>query len=401
MTSGGVLVCTWSGVDPGRRRLDHDAHGAQRHSYVTTEMANVDNTATVGPTPPRIRTPINNTGGTTDGVNTSADLSLTKTTVSVDIPADGTGRFRIEVANAGPSDALNVVVNDTLPGGLTFDDTIANLTSAAGDTWTCASTGLSTLTCTLDSNGGTLPLGGSSWFEFDVQADSTVTAAVLNTATIDSDTPDPDSSNNTDDSTTAPVLTVNKSADSATVQRGSQATYTINVESLSYGATDDVTLVDPIPTALRVDSITIDLSADPTVPDWVDPCVLTGEDLDGYGGTVTCILDGTLERGRTTPDITIVATVKPSTAPGTILNVAEVRWTDPQDLVAGVFSEDDDAPIGVTLTDLELAATGAMGLPYELTAALVALTLGIGLVAFVRRRRDPLDGEQARTSSKT
>jgi hypothetical protein len=79
--------------------------------------------------------------------------------------------------------------------------------------------------------------------------------------------------------------------------------------------------------------------------------------------------------------------MKPSTTPGTILNVAEVRWTDPEDLVAGVFSEDDDAPIGVTLTDLELAATGATGLQYELTAAVIALTLGIGLVAIVRRRQ--------------
>jgi hypothetical protein len=124
-----------------------------------------------------------------------------------------------------------------------------------------------------------------------------------------------------------------------------------------------------------------------------DLCTVTGQDTDGYGGTVTCILNGTLERGRTTPDITIVATVKPSTTPGTILNVAEVRWRDPEDITLAVFSEEDDAPIGVTLTDLELAASGAMGLQYELAAAVIALTLGIGLVAIVRRRRGLYDGE--------
>jgi uncharacterized repeat protein (TIGR01451 family)/fimbrial isopeptide formation D2 family protein len=389
-TSGGTLTCTWSTTTLA-------VGGSTPILTVTADVlasivGDVNNTATVVHTTPDPNLP-NNTADSTDTLLTRADLSLTKSTVSVDIPANGTGRFRIEVANAGPSDALNVVVNDALPGGLTFNDALANITSATGDTWTCLSTSLSTLTCTLNSNGGTLPLGGSSWFEFDVQADSTVTAAVLNTATVDSDTPDPNLDNNTDDSTTAPVLTVHKSSSPGIVQRGKQVTYTINAESLSYGATNDVTLIDPIPAALRVDSINVALSSDPTVPDWTDPCTLTGEDVDGYGGTVTCVLDGTLERGRTTPDITIVATVKPSTTPGTIVNVAEVRWTDPEDLVAGVFTEDDDAPIGVTLTDLELAATGAMGLQYELMAALIALTLGIGLVAIARRRRGLDDGE--------
>ncbi len=246
--------------------------------------------------------------------------------MSVDIPANGTGRFRIEVTNNGPSNALAVTVRDTLPGGLTFDDALANITSPPGDTWTCVRDGGDPALplCTLTSNAGTMTVGGSTWFEFDVQADATVTAAVLNTATVESTTNDPDLTNNTDDSTTAPQLTVNKTAAAATVQRGAQITYTINVESLSYGATDDVTLVDTVPAELHVDSITIDLASDPSVPDWTDPCVLSGEDVDGYGGAIVCILAGTLERGRITPDITVVATVNPATAPGSIVNVAEV-----------------------------------------------------------------------------
>lgn len=386
VTGGGVLVCTWStsalAVAGSTSTLTVSA------TVLPTVTGNVDNTATVAHSTPD-PDPDNNTDDTSDPVNTSADLSLSKSTVSVDIPANGTGRFRVEVENSGPSDALDVVVHDTLPGGLTFDPTLANVTAAAGDTWTCVQEGGDPTTplCTLDSNGGTLPLDGTSWFEFDVQADATVTDAVLNTATVDSTTPDPDPSNNTDDSTTAPVLTVNKTADAPVIPRGSQVTYTINVESLSYGVATAVVLSDPIPSELRVDSISLDVSADPTVPDWVNPCVLVGEDAEGYGGTVTCDLDGTLSRGRTTPDITIVATVKPSTPPGSVLNVAEVRWMDPEDLVAGVFSEDDDAPIGVRLTDLELAATGVARLPYELAATFIALTFGIGMVMIARRRR--------------
>jgi uncharacterized repeat protein (TIGR01451 family)/fimbrial isopeptide formation D2 family protein len=389
VSGGGSLVCAWStatlAVGESIPTL------TVRATVLASIVGDVINTATVVHPTPDPNVP-NNTGGSTDTLRTSADLSLNKTTVSVDIPANGTGRFRFEVANAGPSDALNVVVHDTLPGGLTFDGALANLTSAPGDTWSCVAGGgdVTLPLCTLTSNGGTLPLGGSTWFEFDVQADATVTAAVLNTATVSSDTPDPNLSNNTDDSTTKPVLTIHKSSSPGIVARGSKVTYTINVESLSYGATNDVTVTDAIPVALHVDSISVALSGDPSVPGWTDPCVLSGEDVDGYGGTVTCVLNGTLERGRTTPNITIIATVNPSTPPGTLLNVAEVRWTDPQDLVAGVFSEDDSAPVGITLTDRELAATGAMGLPYELAAMAVALILGIGMVAFARRR----DGSQ-------
>lgn len=386
VTTGGVLVCTWSTstltVGGSTDALTVSA------TILPSTVGAVDNTATVTHTTPD-PVPDNNTDSTTDTVLTSADLSLNKTTVSVDIPANGTGRFRIEVANAGPSDALNVVVHDTLPGGLTFDNALANITSAPGDTWTCVADGgdVTLPLCTMTSNGGTLPLGGSTWFEFDVQADATVTATVLNTATVSSDTPDPNLANNTHDSTTKPVLTIHKSASPSLVARGSKVTYTINVESLSYGATNDVTVTDPIPMDLHVDSMAVAVSSDPSVPGWTDPCVISGVDADGYGGTVTCILNGTLERGRTTPNITIVATVRPTTTPGTLLNVAEVQWTDPQDLVAGVYSEDDSAPVGITLTDRELAATGAMGLPYELAATLIALILGIGMVAIVRRRR--------------
>jgi uncharacterized repeat protein (TIGR01451 family)/fimbrial isopeptide formation D2 family protein len=395
VNGAGELECAWStsalAVAGSTDTLTVSA------TVLPSTVGDVDNTATVShPTPDP--DPDNNTDDTTDTVGTSADLSLAKTTVSVDIPANGTGRFRIEVANAGPSNALDVVVRDTLPGGLTFDDALANLTSAAGDTWVCVRDGgdAALPLCTLTSNAGTMPVGGSSWFEFDVQADATVTAAVLNTATVESTTSDPDLTNNTDDSTTAPELMVHKSAAPASVQRGSQVTYAINVESLSYGATDDVTLVDTIPADLHVDSVGIALASDPSVPDWTDPCVLSGEDVDGYGGVVTCVLDGTLERGRTTPDITIVATVRPSTPPGSILNVAEVFWTDPDDLVAGVFSRDDDAPVSVTLTDAELAATGAAGLPYEIAAGAIALTFGLGLVLAARRRRDDDDQAMAR-----
>jgi uncharacterized repeat protein (TIGR01451 family)/fimbrial isopeptide formation D2 family protein len=381
VTIARVLECTWSmaplpvGASTPTLRVEA--------TILASATGTVDNTATVShPTPDP--DPLNDTDDDSDPIGTSADLSLGKSTVSVDIPADGVGRFRIEVANAGPSDARAVVVRDTLPGGLTY---LGGLTAAPGDAWSCVpDTDPSQVDCTLDSGGGTLPLGGTSWFEFDVRADSSVTGSVLNVATVSSDTPDPDPSNNSDDSTTAPLLTVHKSVAPATVERGSRVVYTITVESLSYGVADEVTLVDAIPAELKVTSIATAASSDPTVPEWRS-CEHTGADARGYGGTVTCILDGTLERGRTTPAVVVTATVLPSMKPGPLTNVAVVRWIDPADASAGTFQADDDARISVTLTAAELSATGYPGLWSSLAAAFALLAAG-GLLVVVARRRE-------------
>ncbi len=387
VTGAGDLVCRWSSAT-----LDVGDDTDTLAVIATTQpsaVGTIDNWVGVTHGTPDPN-PGNDTDTTSDPIGTSADLSLNKSTVSIDIPADGIGRFRVEVANAGPSDALNVIVTDSLPGGLTY---AGNLTAAPGDTWTCTENIIdpTQVDCTLDSNGGTLPLGGSSWFEFDVQADSTVTAAVLNFATVASDTPDPNADNNTDDSATAPVLIVNKAASPASVARGSTLTYTINVESMSYGATDDVTLTDPVPASLQVTEIAIGLSSNPTVPNWLS-CGLAGADANGYGGTITCVLAGTLERGRTTPNITVTAVVSPTTTPGSLLNVATVDWTDPLNLVAGVFSAVDDATVTVTLTARELAATGPSALGLWIALALAAMTAGLALLLAARRLRDKSAG---------
>jgi len=344
---------------------------------------NIDNTADVFLSPVDL-VPGNNTDTTSDPLGL-ADLSLIKTTTSLDIPANGTGTFRVDIANAGPSDALTVTVEDHLPGGLTY----LNLVDMAStDTWSCVVNAgdPARIDCSLNSNGGILPNGGATWFEFAVRADATWSNTDVNTATVDSNTPDPDLTNNEDDSTTAPVLIVNKGAVPTIVERGSTVEYTINVQSMSYGSTDDVTLTDPIPSPLHVDSIVMYASTDPTVPGW-SSCGVTGKDIDGYGGTLTCDLGGTLARGRTTPNIIVTATVRPSTPPGSLQNVATVEWVDTTGLVARTLSAVDDATIGVTLTGAELAATGTYGLLWRIALALALMALGGWFIIASRRMR--------------
>ena len=115
----------------------------------------------------------------TDAVVASADLSLVKTlTTAGPYIAGQSVSYDIVLSNAGPSEAVNVVVSDT-PTNLT----ITGLSGAC-----------TALPCTIP----TLASGAS--------ASITVTATVgvaggdfNNAATVGSDTPDPDPDNNTDD----------------------------------------------------------------------------------------------------------------------------------------------------------------------------------------------------------
>ena len=386
----GHVECTWSG---SALAVGGDLPVLTLTAQVLPSWTGtLVNTAIVDHPTPDPDTDNNTDTSTVGSLGSLADLSLTKTTASADIPADGTGRFRIEVANAGPSDALNVVVTDTLPAGLTY---AGGLTSATGDTWNCVVDSGNPLlvNCSLASSLGTLPHDATSWFEFDVNADSTVTGAVLNVATVTSDTDDPDTSNNTDDSTTPPKLIVNKTVDKGTVARGGVLVYTLNVESIAYGVANAVMLVDTVPAELRVDSIDIAKSTDSTVPDW-NACTLTGTDAAGYGGVITCELDGDLSRGRITPDITVTTTVSPTMEPGTLVNTAEVTWfdaleaTDP-DTPGPSHSATDLASSVVTLTPAELLAlTGANDVALTLWVALALLASGLILTgATVRSRR--------------
>jgi large repetitive protein len=76
-----------------------------------------------------------NTASDSVSVATSADLSLTKTLGSVSpVPAGTDAVFQLTASNAGPSDAADVTVTDTLPNYLSLD-------SYTGAGWTCAAAG--------------------------------------------------------------------------------------------------------------------------------------------------------------------------------------------------------------------------------------------------------------------
>ena len=310
------------------------------------------NTATVTGTTPEPATPgtTNNTETVTTGsVLSSADLQLTTTLASTDLVAGGSGRYRVAVTNHGPSDALTVVVADKLPSGLTF---AGNVTSPGG-AWMCtvSATVTGEVDCTLDVNLGTLANGASTWFEFDVDVASSVTGRITNTATVSSDTPDPDPDNNTDAVGYVPLVDTNvsitKKHPTAPVYRaGDEVTFTITVTNDGKADAADVSVVDAMPAGLtfaRVENGT----------GWT----VTGPDTSGH---VTLSLDAPLPAGASPVSRSIdVVGVLDSGALPTVVNGATVTTTTKE------TTTDDNAASDTVLVrtpDLEIVKDASGGI---------------------------------------
>jgi len=110
-----------------------------------------------------------------------ADLEISKADSPDPVTVGDNLTYTITVTNRGPDAATNVVVTDTLPSGVTFVSASPGCVHAAG-----------VVTCNL----GNIPAGGSVTITIVV----TVTApgTISNTATVTSDTLDPNTANNSD-----------------------------------------------------------------------------------------------------------------------------------------------------------------------------------------------------------
>ena len=120
-----------------------------------------------------------------------ADLSLTKSNNGQNRARLGQDvGYTLVVTNDGPDPAVNVQIVDSLPTGLT----IVSVPELAG--WTCSNTA-STITCDK-----TDPLAANTsetlTYIVNVNAEAPLAEQIVNTATVTSDTPDPDPTDNED-----------------------------------------------------------------------------------------------------------------------------------------------------------------------------------------------------------
>ncbi|MFN8483278.1 MAG: hypothetical protein U0768_09585 [Anaerolineae bacterium] len=117
-------------------------------------------------------------------VTGTADLSVTKSVGETVVRQGGQATFTITVTNAGPTDAPDVQVLDTLPSGVNF-------VSATPSQGTCDTSALPTITCQL----GTVAINESATVTVVVTAPTV--GQFTNSVTVSSSANDPNLNNNT------------------------------------------------------------------------------------------------------------------------------------------------------------------------------------------------------------
>ena len=160
------------------------AAGEQRTVVLVTQPAGIGvfhNTATISSFTPDPE-PANNTSEASIQVVPSADLSIEKTVSPTEVAVPGEVTYTLNVANAGPDAAENVLVSDDLPAGESY------LTSDAS----CSVSG-QLVTCPL----GELADGDTRTIHLTVAVGASLAAqTVTNTAEVTSTTGDPNPHNN-------------------------------------------------------------------------------------------------------------------------------------------------------------------------------------------------------------
>ncbi len=300
-----------------------------------TEADNSNNSATAS-------TVISGAGG-----GTTADLSLTKSGPTSFALGSGNITYTLVVSNAGPADATNVVMTDTLPAGVTFVSVTPTgpvCTEAAG-----------IVTCNL----GGMVNGGSATITIIVTP--TAAGTLNNTASVTATETDPVPGNNTATAGT----TVNPSADLAVTKSGSSGsvnvnanlTYTITVTNNGPSAAASASLSDALPAGVNFVSL-----APPAGWTCTTPAV-------GANGTVTCT-NPSLASGASA---TFTLVVTPSAgAAASINNTATVNSTtsDPNaanNSQTATTTVNPIADLAITKTDTPDPAAVSSNITYTIT----------------------------------
>jgi len=236
----------------------------------------------------------------------SADLTLTSQTSAAQIVAGGSFTYTVQLSNAGPDDAADVVFSDVPPAGVTFNSCSSTLGA-----------------CTVSGGGaslnlGTLPDGATVTITIQATLSATITdgTTLANTPSVTSSVSDPDPSNNSGSAGSASITVQNKSdlfvtakANFTAVKFGGTLVYTVTVTNLGPFQASAVTLVDPVPALSTFVSVNSG-GASCTAP------------APGQVGTVTCNLGNMASGASATVTITVQISKLPNKS--SITNTATV-----------------------------------------------------------------------------
>ncbi|WP_106815001.1 DUF7507 domain-containing protein [Microbacterium timonense] len=244
--------------------------------------------------------PRNNVDSTSFNPTVIADLELTKGASATQVAAGGTLTYTLGVTNHGASDAVNAVLDDTLPTGLVIE----GITADPGAV--CGTTASATLQCTW----ATLPSGTSSTITVQARVAADAPAGtVTNTASVASPAEDANPQNNSDSAGVEIVqsadLRIVKTADAQAVP-GSDFGYTLTVTNAGPSVARGVVVSDTLPAAFALASAPAGCSV--------------------AGSTLTC-LAGDVTVGQ---EVTVrVEGALDATAIGTVSNTATVSSATP------------------------------------------------------------------------
>ncbi|NIS82016.1 MAG: DUF11 domain-containing protein, partial [Anaerolineales bacterium] len=252
-----------------------------------------------------------------------ADLAITKSDNPDPVLAGNQLTYTVQVTNNGPSDALNVVVTDTLPAGVSY----------VSDTDSCVEGPAGTLTCSL----GNLAFGAPPIsFDITVTVDTGTLGTISNTASVSSDTVDRIPGNNTAIEETTVIaeadLAMDKWDDGSDAVAGTNYTYTLEVANNGPSDSSGSTVTDTLPAGwsfVSSNNVTC-------VGDGLDPEV------------VTCSVGPLLDGASTS--FTITASVPADAEAGTVNNVANVTGNEPD----GDPSNDEDTEPTDVVTSADL-----------------------------------------------
>ncbi|MFQ5909327.1 MAG: hypothetical protein ACE5IJ_01230, partial [Thermoplasmata archaeon] len=175
-----------------------------------------------------------------------ADVTVTAPVMTFSKTADVTTAdpgdtivYTLDYENAGSGEATQVVVIDTIPSDVTFVSSDPSYDDVSGDTYTW--------------NIGTVGAYSSGTITITVTVNVGVADGTLlhNTATLDYADANGNAydqlSDHADVTVTAPIMTVQKSADVTTADPSDHITYTISYKNSGSGEATDVVMVDTIP----------------------------------------------------------------------------------------------------------------------------------------------------------
>jgi uncharacterized repeat protein (TIGR01451 family) len=202
--------------------------------------------------------PANNSSSTTIQVNPASDLVVSIAASSSPVAPNIGFSYNVNVINNGPSEGSGIVVTDTLPAGVTF----VSATSDQSVTPT-QSNGVVTLTL------ATLQVGASANLTIDVIPTAAPGSTLVDSASVSSQTADPNPSNNTATLSTPVVgisdLAVSATAGASSVYAGQDLTYTVTVSNLGPNDEPDAVVTSQLPADVQLVSASTSTGGTPSV----------------------------------------------------------------------------------------------------------------------------------------